>query len=376
MKLIRDVKIYTGAGVIEQGYVRYNEKITETGAMASFSPMEDDEEQALSEAGKVLVPGFVDIHSHGGYGLDSMDASAEEIVRMVREMSRREGITSYFCTTMTQTVEAIDRAVINIRTAASMCPLIRGIHLEGPFISARYKGAQREDCIRKPDIALLKHWQELSGGLIRLVTYAPEEASPEFEEYCQSAGIVLSAGHSQALYSEACASKATHVTHLFNAQRGLNHREPGVAGFGLLTESVRAELICDGIHIIPEIVAMAFRLKGGRGLELITDSMRAKGMPEGVSELGGQTVYVESGTARLEDGTIAGSILTMDRAFRNIIRFTGCSPEDAVRMSSVNQAEEFELAGKGGIAPGMDADFVLMDREYRVQGTVSGGVRM
>ena len=265
----------------------------------------------------------------------------------------------------------------NIKAAAEKNPIIQGIHLEGPFISVNYKGAQDASYIQKPDAAVLKHWNELSGNRIKIVTYAPEEADTEFEDWCLSNGIVPSAGHSNATYDQLCCCRACHVTHLYNAQRGLNHREPGVTGYGLLTEGVKAEMICDGIHIKPKMVYMAYKVKGSDGIELVTDSMRAKGMPEGKSELGGQTVYVKDGTARLEDGTIAGSVLTYIDAFRNIMKFTGASLQEAVQMSSGNQAEEFGLTQKGAIAVGKDADFVILkessENEYQLMKTISMG---
>ena len=371
MKVLKNKTIYTGSGKIENGYIRYSERISEVGEMRGFVPRADDEITEI--AGNCVIPGFIDVHSHGGYGYDSMDASPEEIDRMVRLMSAKEGITSYFCTTMTQTYDRIEQAMENIRKAADRNPVIQGIHLEGPFISVNYKGAQDPSYIKTPDEKVLAHWNEISGGRIRIVTYAPEEASEEFENWCLSNRIVPSAGHSNATYDELCASRARHVTHLYNAQRGLNHREPGVTGYGLLTDGVNTELICDGIHIRPQMIALAHKVKGSGGIELITDSMRAKGMPEGKSELGGQTVYVKDGTARLEDGTIAGSVLTYINAFRNIMKFTGVGLEDAVKMSSVNQAREFGLTQKGEIKAGRDADFVILDEAYELKGTISMG---
>ncbi len=374
MKLLKDKTIYTGSSKIECGYLRYDTRIVEVGEMRTFLPREDDEE--VSFGGSLVVPGFIDVHSHGGYGYDAMDASPEEIDEMVLKMAANEGITSYFCTTMTQSYDEIERAMANIRAAAEKNPIIQGIHVEGPFVSLQYKGAQNPEFIKKPDAKALAHWNELSGGLIRLVTYAPEEADPGFEDWCLANGIIPSAGHSCATYDLLCRSKACHITHLYNAQRGLNHREPGVTGYGLLTDQVMAEMICDGIHIKPQMVGLAYKVKGSRGIELITDSMRAKGMPEGKSELGGQVVYVKDGTARLEDGTIAGSVLRYIDAFRNIMNFTGAGIEDAVLMSSVNQAKEFGLTRKGGLSVGKDADFVVLDSDCSLIQTVSLGERI
>ena len=264
MKVLKNKTIYTGSGKIENGYIRYSERISEVGEMRGFVPRADDEITEI--AGNCVIPGFIDVHSHGGYGYDSMDASPEEIDRMVRLMSAKEGITSYFCTTMTQTYDRIEQAMENIRKAAERNPVIQGIHLEGPFISVNYKGAQDPSYIKTPDEKVLAHWNEISGGRIRIVTYAPEEASEEFENWCLSNRIVPSAGHSNATYDELWASRARHVTHLYNAQRGLNHREPGVTGYGLLTDGVNTELICDGIHIRPQMIALAHKVKGSGGI--------------------------------------------------------------------------------------------------------------
>lgn len=371
MKLIKNKIIYTGNGKIDNGFIRYNERISETGEMRNFVPRDSDE--LVETDAQYVIPGFIDVHSHGGYGKDCMDASVEELDQMVQQMAQKEGITSYFCTTMTQTYDKIEQAMCRIKEAAEKNPVIQGIHVEGPFISVNHKGAQDASYIKKPDEKVLEHWNELSGSRIRVVTYAPEEATEEFENWCLSHGIVPSAGHSDATYDQLVESRASHVTHLYNAQRGMMHREPGVVGYGMMTDGVCTELICDGIHSRPEMVALAVKVKGCDQMELITDSMRAKGMPEGKSELGGQVVYVKDGTARLEDGTIAGSVLTYIKAFQNVIRFTGVSIEDAVKMTSGNQAREFGLTQKGAISVGKDADFVLLDEKLNLVGTVSYG---
>lgn len=371
MKVLKNKTIYTGNGKIENGYIRYGQRIAEVDDMRNYIPQESDE--IVEVEGGCVVPGFIDVHSHGGYGLDSMDASPEEIDWMVRQMTAKEGITSYFCTTMTQTYENIEKAMVNIKEAAEKNPVIQGIHLEGPFISVNYKGAQDASYIKKPDEEVLAHWNELSGNRIRLVTYAPEEADESFENWCLSNQIVPSAGHSSATYDQLCACRACHVTHLYNAQRGMSHREPGVTGYGMLTDGVTGELICDGIHIRPKMIYLAYKVKGSDGIELVTDSMRAKGMPEGESELGGQKVFVKDGTARLADGTIAGSVLTYINAFRNIMKFTGADMEEAVKMSSGNQAKEFGLTQKGAIRAGKDADFVILDEACELKATISMG---
>lgn len=363
--------IYSGEIVIDNGYIRFDETIQEVGPMTEYE--EQDNDKIIDVTNKKIIPGFIDIHSHGGYGIDNMDADPEKINQMVDEFLN-EGITSYFATTMTQTSKNIEAALVAIKEAMKLNDRILGIHVEGPFINKEYKGAQSPDHIIPADVKLMKKWQELSGGAIRLVTYAPEQKNVEtFEKYCLNENIILSAGHSAAVYSELKESSATHITHLFNGQRGLHHREPGVAGYGLLEDNVMVEMIVDGHHIDHKMVDFAYRIKGAEGIVLITDSMRAKGLPDGVSELGGQKVIVKDATARLENGSLAGSALTFIDAFRNMIEFTNCSIEEAVLMSSTNQAKEFNLATKGLLKPNYDADFLVLDHNLNLEQTIYGG---
>lgn len=363
--------IYTGEGKIENGFVRFDETVSAIGEMKDF--VEETAEIVIDAAGKIIVPGFIDVHSHGGYGSDNMDADPEKINAMIRKM-HQEGITSYFPTTMTQSYENIEAALEGIAQAAEENPVIQGIHIEGPFISAVFKGAQPEKYIEIPDAATMRRWDKLSGGRIRLVTYAPETSdATEFERVCEELDIVLSAGHTNATREQMQQSKAKHITHLYNAQRGLHHREPGVTGHAFLDEDTYVEMIVDGFHIHPEMVKLAYKVKGPDRIELISDAMRAKGMPDGESELGGQQVFVKNKQARLASGNLAGSVLEFQDAFKNIMDFTGCSIEDAVKMSSVNQAREFGLTQKGTLSVGKDADMVIMNKELDVQETISYG---
>lgn len=363
--------IITGESEIRNGYVRFSDKIIAVGAMGDYIKRSEDTE--LDVTGRFVIPGFIDVHSHGGYGVDNMDADAKKISEMTYKMLE-EGITSYFPTTMTQSDENIEASLKAINEAAGLNPMIQGIHVEGPFISKAFKGAQPEEYIRVAQLDTLKKWQELSGERIRLITYAPETGDvAAFEEYCQKNNIILSAGHSGATYSQLKESKATHVTHLFNGQLGLHHREIGVSGFGLLEDNVSVEMIVDGFHISKEMVRLAYKTKGAEGIQLITDSMRAKGYPEGESELGGQTVIVKDKQARLSNGSLAGSVLTFIDAFRNMMTFTGCSMLEAVKMSSVNQAKEFDLKTKGVLNKGYDADMIVLEKDLTVKQTILGG---
>ncbi|OJF93091.1 N-acetylglucosamine-6-phosphate deacetylase [Alkalibacterium sp. 20] len=370
-KVYTNAHIFTGEGEIENGYIRFSDEIIGVGKMEHYTKQVEDEEADLR--GHFIVPGFIDVHSHGGYGVDNMDADAGKISDMTYKMLE-EGITSYFPTTMTQSDEKIEAALKAIDKAASMNPMIRGIHVEGPFISKKFKGAQPEEFIRVAQLDTLKKWQELSGERIRLITYAPETGEvSEFEEYCQDNDIILSAGHSGATYKQLKESKATHITHLFNGQLGLHHREIGVSGYGLLEDGVSVEMIVDGFHISEEMVKLAYKTKGADGIQLITDAMRAKGYPEGESELGGQKVIVKDKQARLSNGSLAGSVLTFIDAFKNMMNFTGCSMLEAVKMSSFNQAKEFNLTSKGQLYPSFDADMVVLDEDLTLRQTILGG---
>ncbi|SFC29418.1 N-acetylglucosamine-6-phosphate deacetylase [Alkalibacterium subtropicum] len=370
-KVYINAHIFTGEGEIEKGYIRFTNEIIGVGKMEHYVKQTDEEESDLT--GHYVMPGFIDVHSHGGYGMDNMDADPEKISDMTYRMLE-EGITSYFPTTMTQSDENIEASLKAINEAAELNPMIQGIHVEGPFISKAFKGAQPEAFIRPAQLDTLKKWQTLSGERIRLITYAPETGDvKEFESYCRENDIILSAGHSGATYAQLKASGATHVTHLFNGQLGLHHREIGVSGFGLLEDGVTVEMIVDGFHISKEMVKLAYKAKGADGIALITDSMRAKGSPEGESELGGQKVIVKDKQARLSNGSLAGSVLTFIDAFRNMLAFTGCSMQEAVKMSSTNQAREFSLSSKGELKPRFDADMVVLDNDHMLKQTILGG---
>ncbi|MBZ6003274.1 N-acetylglucosamine-6-phosphate deacetylase [Leuconostoc gelidum subsp. aenigmaticum] len=374
-KLLKNIDLYTGSKHIKDAFIRFTDVIDDVGYMIDFTPRDDDE--LITEAtGKLIVPGFIDVHKHGGYGLDTMDGDAEKLNDMVNKMVT-EGITSLFPTTITQSPENIERALVTINEVAKTNPVIQGIHLEGPFINKVFMGAQPEEYIIDPDTELLKKWYALSGERIRLVTYAPENGGiPDFEEFMLKHHIIPSIGHSNATREQLIHSRASHMTHLYNAQRPLHHREPGVTGHGMLEESITGELIADGFHIVPDMLEIAFRLKGSHQLELVTDSMRAEGLGNGISELGGQKVIVKDKQARLENGHLAGSVLAYDDAFRNIQQFTSADIHDAVQMTSVNQAREFGLTQKGDLSAGKDADFNIFNKEdMQLQATYSLGRR-
>lgn len=373
MKSIINVKIYTGKDVIENGFIRYDEKIIAIDHMEKFV---EQGEKIIDGFGTVLIPGMIDIHIHGAYDVDAMDADPSSMVRLSKEMMK-EGVTTFFPTTMTQSHSNIKNALSSLKEAKELGSHFECIHLEGPFVNKNRAGAQPLEYIVNPDVGLFREWQDAAGGLIKLVTYAPEvEGANELEEEFHRTGVIGTVGHSDAIGADFEGKPITHATHLYNQMRPMHHREVGTVGHVLLDDNVMVEVIPDGIHIHPDMVKLAYRLKGAKKISVITDAMRAKGLADGEYELGGQPVFVKENSARLADGTLAGSILKMDDAFRNIMKFTGCTPEEAVQMTSVNQADEFGLVNKGALEAGKDADFVQMTNDFYVINTTRLGKSM
>lgn len=376
------MNIYTGESTIEKGYIKIqDQKIKDIGLLDSLEDEESCEVIDL-QSGFTAVPGFIDLHIHGVDGADVMDATNEALVTMSKALPR-EGTTSFLATTMTQSKEAIEAAIRNAGEyisgdQPSGQAEIVGIHLEGPFVNKTKAGAQPLEHIIDPDTEQFKKWNQLSGETVKLVTLAPERPGGlELVKFLKEHGVIASIGHTNATFhevEEAIEAGATHITHLFNQMRGLHHREPGVAGAALLREELLAEIIADGVHVNPEMVKLAYKLKGKERIVLITDSMRAKCLKNGHYDLGGQDVIVQDGKAVLSDGTLAGSILKLGHAVKNIMAFTGCSLEDAVEMASINPAKQLNIFDrKGSLETGKDADIVILDQQLDVAMTFCNG---
>lgn len=380
--LLVNASVITEDGMIEKGYIYIQDgKIAETG-LASSLPQHQAEIIELPEDSTV-VPGFIDVHIHGAGGADTMDGTTEALTKMASILPE-EGTTSFLATTITQDQQAIMKALENAADYISHHndpgkAEVLGLHLEGPFINESRKGAQPAEHIILPDIKLFAKMQETSGNNIRLVTLAPEkENGNDLIAYLAENGVVASVGHSDATYvqmTEAVKAGATHVTHLFNGMRGMHHRDPGVAGAALLFDELKIEMIADGIHVVPEMLDLSIRAKGTDGVILITDSMRAKCLKNGRYDLGGQEVSVADGKALLADGTLAGSILKMKDSLKNMMEFTGISLEEAVKLASENPARQLKVFDrKGSIAPGKDADLVVLDHNHEVSMAFCRGV--
>ncbi|MBE2941056.1 MULTISPECIES: N-acetylglucosamine-6-phosphate deacetylase [Anoxybacillus] len=381
--LLKNATVYAEEGWIENGCVLVEgEKIAYVGSNTFFPDV-----PTIELAPRYfLVPGFIDLHIHGAFGADVMDASMEALQTIVSRLPE-EGTTSFLATTMTAPAEQIEQAVENVarymRYNVPGQSEVLGIHLEGPFLSPKRAGAQHPRDIIEPNVALFQHWQQKANGNIRLVTLAPEENNGiALVSYLKENDVIASIGHSDAGYEQvkkAIQAGVTHVTHLFNGMSGIHHRTPGVALAALMHEEVMCELIADGIHVAPEMVWFAYKNKGKEGLVIITDSMRAKcfgegKFGEGEYELGGQRVVVRNGKAMLVDGTLAGSVLTLKQAVQNVIAFAKCSLEDAIHMASWNPAKQLGvLDRKGSIRTGKDADLVVLNETYEVVMTFCRG---
>lgn len=380
--LLKGMQIYAEDQKIEAGYIQLQDhKIIGVGPITNLPETEGFKVIEVSSSFKA-IPGLIDIHIHGVNGADVMDATAEALETMSAALPK-EGTTSFLATTMTQSQAAIEHALINSgnyieKQQSSGKAEILGIHLEGPYVNKAKAGAQPVEFIVDSSIEQFKKWNNLAKQSIKIVTLAPEQpGGMEMVKYLNENGIIASIGHSDATYEEvtqAIEAGAKHVTHLFNQMRGLHHREPGVVGAALLRDELTAEIIADGVHVRPEMVKLAFQQKGKKELILITDAMRAKCLKNGVYDLGGQAVTVEDGKAVLHDGTLAGSILKLGHAMKNMMDFTRCTLEDTIQMASVNPAKQLNVFDrKGTITIGKDADIVILDEQLEVAMTFCRG---
>lgn len=372
MKGFKNCNIY----VEGKGIVKSNLEV-ENGKIASFNAVDG----ALELDDKyIVVPGFIDRHIHGANNSDSMYPTLKDI-RNICATVASEGVSTFLPTTMTQTVENICKALENIanyiETENDKGAYVLGMHLEGPFISKKYKGAQVESCIIPCSVEKFQIFEKASHGYIKEVTMAYEENGKELANYLHSKGIVASIGHTDTTCAEVIeASKngVTSATHTYNAMKGLHHREAGTVGGVFLCDSIYSELICDLVHVSSDAIKVLYKIKGQDKITLITDGIEAKHLPDGKYKLGGQDVYVKGKEARLADGTLAGSTLKMNDAIRNMQGVIGLSMEKAIDLATINPARVLGIDNqKGSIALGKDADFAIIDKDYNVYMTVSNG---
>ncbi len=342
------------------------EKISKIGDFSS--------EEGLDLTGFVVMPGLIDMHIHGCGGADTGDATPEALETMSQTLVKN-GVTSFCPASMTLSFEELTKIFANIDAMKDKVggAYIHGANMEGPYIAMSKKGAQNPLYVRKPDKEEFKKLYEGCNGAIRVVDIAPEcDGGDEFIKEIQPI-CPVSIAHTDAGYDEAVHAielGVRHITHLFNAQSGLHHRKPGVVGAAFdvgRANGVRAELICDGFHIHPATLRIAFREMGEDGTVIISDSMKAAGCPDGDYDLGGQPVYVRDGKALLADGTIAASTSNVYKELKNVISF-GIPEKQAVKSATINPAKAIRVDDKtGSIEEGKLADILVVDKDYNIK---------
>ena len=328
----------------------------------------------------ILVPGFIDKHVHGANHSDGMYPTKKDIENIAVTIAS-EGVSSFLVTTMTQSKENITAALSNIKEYIGDKKAVGaeaiGVHLEGPFICKKYKGAQVEECIVPCDVETFKYYQEVSGNHIKQVTLAYEENGKELVRYLKATGVVASIGHTDATSDQALEGikeGITSSTHTYNAMRGIHHREVGTLGAVLLDDDIYCEIIPDLIHVSANAIKLLFKCKTKDKVVAITDGIESKHLPDGMYKLGGQDVIVKDHEARLRDGTLAGSTLYMNTGLKNLHDVTGLKFVDIVDLATKNPAINLNIYDqKGSIKVGKDADFTVVDKDFNVYMTINRG---
>jgi N-acetylglucosamine-6-phosphate deacetylase len=373
VKAFKNVKLITKTGILEHKTVIFDSNIR---AITDEDRLESGI-TVIDGKGLYMAPGFIDLHIHGCAGYDSMDEDPRALTEISKNIVKT-GVTAFLPTTMTMDWSKITRALEQIRRQTNQ-PMNRptgaqilGCHLEGPFLSKKYAGAQDATHIIDPSFVKIQPYIDL----IRIITLAPENTgSIEFIRDCRKHNIIISIGHSDASLDEAAAAIATGasmITHTFNAMSPMHHRNPGVVAAAMLHD-VTCEIIADNVHVHPRIQQLLLKTKGTAQIVLITDAMRACLLQDGEYDLGGQLVKVSGNEARLDSGQLAGSVLTMNRALKNFMMNTGITVWEAVLMASSNPANELGLNNKGSIEPGKAADLVLFDPDFNIMMTFIEG---
>ena len=340
----------------------------------------EDQYERIDGRGQWLIPGMIDVHIHGANGLDMMDGT-EASIQEVSHACAATGCTSFLATSVSSTMEDLLNMIRSVKRVIGQeaGAKIVGIHLEGPYLNPKRKGMQNEKYLRHPNMDEMQEIFQEAGSLIKMVTIAPElPGGMELISFLKEQGVVIAVAHSDATYEEAkqaFAAGASHVTHCFNGMRPIHHRDPGLIVAAFEEHHVSLQAIVDQVHLHPAIIRLMHRLKGPEGMVLITDALQAMGMGDGNYVFGGHHVTVSEGIARLEDGTLASSTVTMNEALRLTVD-TGISLTDAVHMGSTTPANILGLRDKGKIEPGYDADLVLLDEQFQVVWTMIAGKRI
>ncbi|MGX7066875.1 N-acetylglucosamine 6-phosphate deacetylase [Vagococcus fluvialis] len=368
-------KFFLTSGIEGPGYLDITNGVF--GKITKEKP--SDVSEVIDYTGKWIAPGLVDTHIHGFKNNDVMDNNAEGIKQMSEDLLSC-GVTSFLPTTLTSSREQLTAVAKTIGEVYQDVKgaKIQGIYFEGPFFTEEYKGAQNPGYFSDPDINVFNEWQEVSGGIIKKIALAPErEGVSEFVKEVTDNGVVVALGHSNATLDEAAEAVecgASIFVHAFNGMRGLNHREPGMVGAAMNLKHVFSELICDGHHVHPDAAQILMEKAGHEHVALITDCMMAGGMPDGNYMLGEFPVVVKDGTARMEEGNLAGSILRLKEAVKNVVEWGIATPEEAIMMATYVPAVSCKMEDVcGSITRGRAADFIVLSDKLDLEATYLDG---
>lgn len=334
--------------------------------------------EVIDAQGGLIAPGLIDVHIHGSAGADLMDGTSEALSTMASFVAKH-GTVGFLPSTVTASPEKtrLVAEVVADYVGGEDEAEVLGIHLEGPYINEKFKGAQYGPAIRATDLVELSKLYTILGDKLRLITLAPEvPGASEAIAWLKERGIPISIGHTDASYEQAVNAfkqGVSHATHTYNGMRGLHHREPGTLGAILATPNIYAELIGDLIHVHPGAIRLMLRSVGTEYVVLITDAVQATGLPDGEYVLGDQQIFVQEGAARLSDGTLAGSTLTLLKAVQNMVEELAVPLVDAFRMASLNPAKSIGLKDRGWIREGNQADFVILSADFQVAKTIVAG---
>lgn len=364
----------------ENGLIKTN-MIIENGMIVSIGSESENEQLIELDENKIVIPGFIDQHIHGAAGYDIIDGTEEAVSKMAYALAQ-EGVTGFLATTTTQSIEVIDKSLKAVKDYMSKNndegAEILGVHLEGPFIAKKYMGAQLPNYILKPSVEMFKHFEDVSENTIKLVSVAiEEEGSAELINYLKSKNIVISIGHSAAGYEDikqGIAEGVTCVTHTYNGMKPLRRDQIGTVGSALLFDELYCEAICDGVHISKPAVKLLWKNKPTDKLILVSDALRTKYMPDGRYYELEQVIILNGKEARLENGKLAGSVLRLNDAIKNLMEFTGTDFVSAVKCVTENPAKNLGLFDKmGSIKENKLANFVIVDKSLNVHQTIRNG---
>ena len=365
--IIKNIKIVTLNEVIENGYIEVKD-----GLISNISSGEYiGNEETIDGLGKIAMPGFIDIHTHGSCGIDFMDA-VEADYKQIEEAFYEEGITSFLATTLTSDLDSMKRVCQTVNNVKNDIPSLLGVHLEGPYINKIYKGAQNEAFIREPNVDELKELIDVSNSNIRLITMAPEvNGSLEFIKYATENEVTISAGHSNATFDDienAIKAGLTNITHTHNAMSKHDHRNPGIVTASFYFDELYTECICDGIHVCPNTLKTFYKIVGPDRFMIVTDALLGKHSKVDKFQLFNLDCTYRNGAFYLvEAGNLAGSALYMNQGLKNIRNYCGASLIELARVSSYNQAKSLHLNDRGLLEAGKLADIVLLDEELNVK---------